>query len=85
MTPYCPSCLEPFQSQGLFDDHRVGAHNADEENNINPRTGQRLGPRRCLTPAEMTARGWRRGPHSWHGEAMTPEQKARFRKTQEEQ
>lgn len=38
----CPACGEHFNSVSTFDRHRVGAYTA----------------RRCLTVAEMTARGW---------------------------
>jgi hypothetical protein len=51
--PYCPTCLEPFQSQGLFDKHRVGRYEPME--------------RRCLTPDEMRAKGWRHDGKTWRG------------------
>lgn len=53
MTPYCASCGEPFQSQTLFDDHRVGKYVPDE--------------RRCLTPDEMLDKGWRFDGRTWRG------------------
>ncbi len=55
MIPYCPTCLEPFQSQRLFDEHRVGRYEPHE--------------RRCLTPDEMTAKGWRFDGRTWRGPA----------------
>ena len=57
MIPYCSVCKEPFLSQGLFDQHRVGKYSPDE--------------RRCLTPDEMRAKGWRFDEHSrtWRGVA----------------
>ena len=51
--PYCPTCREPFQSQSLFDAHRVGKYDPDE--------------RRCLTPDEMRAKGWRHDGRTWRG------------------
>lgn len=53
MTPYCSVCGEPFQSQTLFDKHRVGKYEPDE--------------RRCLTPDEMQAKGWRHDGRTWRG------------------
>jgi hypothetical protein len=55
MTPYCSVCGEPFQSQGLFDKHRVGKYDPDE--------------RRCLTPEEMRAKGWRFDGRTWRGKS----------------
>lgn len=69
MTPYCASCGEPFQSQGLFDEHRVGAYNRDEEDRMVGRPPRRLGPRRCLTPEEMRAKGWRFDGRTWRGKS----------------
>jgi hypothetical protein len=53
--PYCPTCGEPFQSQGLFDRHRVGRYVPDE--------------RRCLTPEEMRAKGWTHDGRTWRGKS----------------
>jgi hypothetical protein len=52
--PYCATCGEPFQSQGLFDQHRVGPFEPP-------------GQRRCLTPDEMRAKGWRHDGKTWRG------------------
>lgn len=67
MTPYCAECGEPFQSQGLFDAHRVGAFNRNEEARLVGDPPHLLGPRRCLTPDEMRAKGWRRDQRTWRG------------------
>jgi hypothetical protein len=46
----CPACNQLFNSVFAFDAHRVGAAGAKG--------------RRCLTVAELTARGWRQcGPY----------------------
>lgn len=42
---HCMACHLSFSSQGGFDKHRTGPHN--------PR-----GLRRCMTPEEMTGKGW---------------------------
>lgn len=47
----CPACGEYFSSVREFDRHRVG--NFAE-------SGQLMHTRRCLTVAELSARGWRR-------------------------
>ena len=39
----CGGCREYFNSNGTFEQHRVGEHGKD---------------RRCLTPQEMTDKGW---------------------------
>lgn len=52
MTPYCPTCKEPFRSLSLFDQHRVGSFSEG---------------RRCLTPEEMLEKGWIRRPSTWIG------------------
>ncbi|MEJ7746150.1 MAG: hypothetical protein WKF61_05235 [Luteimonas sp.] len=46
----CPACGEPFSSVREFDRHRIGAFAA---------LGDWMHQRRCLTPAELDARGWR--------------------------
>jgi hypothetical protein len=53
MMPYCATCGEPFQSQTLFDKHRVGT--------FEPMT------RRCLTPDEMREKGWTHDGRTWRG------------------
>ena len=65
--PYCGECREPFRSQSLFDAHRVGAFNRDEEGRVLERTGLPVGPRRCLTKDEMRAKGWRFDGRTWRG------------------
>lgn len=47
---HCPTCHLSFASQTGFDKHRVGQF----EN----RTTGKVNTRRCLTPAELTAKGW---------------------------
>lgn len=47
----CPQCGELFNSLSAFDAHRYGPH---EDNG-----------RRCLTPAQMTARGMIRVGRWW--------------------
>lgn len=44
----CTACLEVFNSESTFDRHRVGPFESPEA----------PAKRRCLTPAEMTAKGW---------------------------
>lgn len=46
----CPACGLPFSSVREFDRHRVGSYAPP---------GQVKGSRRCLTVAELEARGWR--------------------------
>lgn len=46
----CPACGEPFSSVREFDRHRIGAFAT---------LGEWMHKRRCLTPAELDARGWR--------------------------
>lgn len=46
----CPTCGLPFSSVREFDRHRVGTYATP---------GQVRGNRRCLTVAELQARGWR--------------------------
>lgn len=65
MTPYCGACGEPFQSQGLFDEHRVGSYDRAGEDRVVK--GKRVGPRRCLTRDEMLAKGWRHDGRTWRG------------------
>lgn len=67
MTPFCGECKEPFQSQGLFDAHRVGRF---EPPTKPPK--QDPGPRRCLTPDEMRAKGWRHDGRTWRGKQGNP-------------
>jgi hypothetical protein len=44
---HCAACHQSFRSLGGFDKHRTGRYQPNE--------------RRCLTPDEMTARGWVQG------------------------
>lgn len=44
----CVGCGEHFNSASVFDRHRIGSFG----------TLRRPDDRRCLTPAEMTAKGW---------------------------
>lgn len=53
MIPYCAACREPFISQRLFDEHRVGKFHPNE--------------RRCLSKDEMVAKGWRHDGKTWRG------------------
>lgn len=45
----CAACGEPFSSLREFDRHRSGAY---------AELGEWAHKRRCMTPAEMDARGW---------------------------
>ncbi len=45
----CAACGEYFNSDTPFGRHRVGSY---------AKPGEWQGNRRCLTPAEMTAKGW---------------------------
>jgi len=60
----CPACRDFFNSTSTFDRHRTG-HYANENS------------RRCLTAAELTARGWSRNAlgfwieRAMHREAAT--------------
>lgn len=47
----CAACGELFNRTRVFDRHRVGEY---------AKAGEWVHNRRCLTVAEMTARGWRR-------------------------
>ena len=66
MIPYCSTktggCGQPFQSRGLFDAHRVGWFEPPTKPKAND-----PGPRRCLTPDEMLAKGWRFDGKTWRG------------------
>ena len=53
----CTACGEYFGSVVVFDRHRVGSY---------AKPGEWKGNRRCITPSEMTARGWiRNGRGFW--------------------
>lgn len=52
----CPTCGELFGSVRSFDRHRVGAF---------AKPGEWRGNRRCLSPAEMIAKGWRKTERSF--------------------
>lgn len=53
----CQGCKEYFNSTAAFDKHRAGQHGVD---------------RRCLTPAEMLAKGMAQNSAGfWVGEPMT--------------
>lgn len=63
-------CCETFGSNSIGDAHRVGAFNKDEEGKMVGPPGNRhpWGPRRCLTPDEMRAKGWSLNKHgAWVG------------------
>ena len=45
----CGGCGELFNSTSIFDLHRTGTY---------AKPGEMRGNRRCMTPAEMTARGY---------------------------
>lgn len=49
----CAACGEFFSRPRAFDRHRVGSY---------AKQGEWRGDRRCLTPAEMMAKGWTRNP-----------------------
>lgn len=49
----CTACLEYFGSDKAFDRHRTGKF---------ARPGEWKGTRRCMTPAEMEAKGMERRP-----------------------
>jgi len=48
----CRSCTQDFAGVGLFDAHRTGAHS-------HLWSVEREDGRRCLSPDELEARGWR--------------------------
>jgi len=52
----CPVCLLPFSSVREFDRHRVGPY---------AKPGTMHGNRRCLTVAELEARGWHTNPRGF--------------------
>jgi hypothetical protein len=61
----CTACGAHFTSLELFDRHRVGRHDPDE--------------RRCLTVAEMKAKGWRvDGRGRWTDPARATRAQRRF-------
>lgn len=57
----CPTCGEYFASARGFDRHRIGPY---------AKPGEWQGTRRCLTLAELQARGWERNPR---GFLLTPD------------
>ena len=60
---HCTECHRTYSGQSLGDAHRIGEHHPDT--------------RRCLTEAEMTAKGWRLVDAVWRGPAMSDELKAK--------
>jgi hypothetical protein len=58
----CPTCAEYFNGVQPFDKHRVGDIGKD---------------RRCLTVAEMQARGWMRSPAGFWSERADPHARPR--------
>jgi len=52
----CAGCGLPFTSTREFDRHRVGTY---------AKPGEVRGLRRCLTPTELEARGWRINPRGF--------------------
>lgn len=65
----CPTCSELFNSTTAFDKHRTGAYEPDE--------------RRCLSVAEMQARGFTRPDGYWRSPAskQQAERLARLRQS----
>lgn len=62
---HCTVCHQTFSGSSLGDAHRVGSHFPEQ--------------RRCLTFAEMEAKGWRvtnEKAHLWRGPKPTEAQKA---------
>lgn len=53
----CPTCGRPFSSVREFDRHRIGSY---------AKPGKMKGNRRCLTVAELEARGWRTNPRGFY-------------------
>lgn len=65
----CPTCGELFSRTRAFDRHRIGAY---------AKPGEWKDSRRCLTPEEMTARGWQRNAAgAWVMQAFDAAGKAR--------
>lgn len=61
----CTCCGALFNTDSLFDRHRTGAF---------AKPGEWQGQRRCLSTAEMQAKGWRTNAHGfWIGKAGNPE------------
>ncbi len=54
---HCPSCGLAFSSVREFDRHRVGSF---------AEPGEWAHKRRCMTPAELDARGWRCNARGFH-------------------
>lgn len=70
----CGGCGEVFSRLRAFDRHRVESY---------AKPGEWQGARRCLTPAEMTARGWQRNAAGcWILEAMDRAGRTRIRPDQ---
>ncbi len=69
---HCSQCHESFTSDWVFEHHRVGAYEPRDQ-------------RRCLTPDEMTAKGWVQRSTFW-GEpsANAPSHWGRRAKTNEQ-
>ncbi|GAB3749716.1 FDXHR family putative zinc-binding protein [Lysobacter olei] len=67
----CTACGELFNRTRVFDRHRVGEY---------AKRGEWAHSRRCLTPAEMQARGWRRNAAGfWVMDALDAAGQARTR------
>lgn len=61
----CTCCGALFNTDRLFDRHRAGSY---------AKPGEWQSQRRCLSPAEMRAKGWRMNAHGfWMGKAGNPE------------
>lgn len=70
----CAACGELFNRTRVFDRHRVGEY---------AKAGEWAHHRRCLTVAEMTARGWRRNAAGfWVMDALDAAGRARTRPTE---
>ena len=63
----CPTCGEYFNGVQPFDKHRAGKY---------AKPGQQS-TRRCLSVAEMTARGWMRNPAGFWCERADPRARPR--------
>lgn len=67
----CRACGECFSRERAFDRHRVGRY---------AKPGELHGARRCLTVAEITARGWQRNAAGdWIMERMDNAGRSRIR------